>query len=143
MKEKDKAIFGSAEETRFPTDEEVALLLKDSPNISATGANKFKFGFSTENLDNHWTGGDSDHSREYLSYTKDQYAQEALNLIQSPTSSVILGHKNNKGQIIRYDNSKNNYVKGHPDIGIVTMFKPKIGVQYYLYQKQKDMEGES
>jgi hypothetical protein len=28
--------------------EEIALLLKDSPDISATGANKFKFGFSDE-----------------------------------------------------------------------------------------------
>ena len=112
--------------------------LKDSSDISGCGVNIFKFGFSEENLDTHWTGGDSDHSREYLSYTKEQYAQEALELVQSATSDTILGYKNKLGQIIRYDTVKNNFVKGHPNVGIVTMFKPTIKTQYFHFQKQKD-----
>ena len=135
MEEKDKIIFGNTEESRFPTDEEIALLLKDNPNISAAGANEFKFGFSPENLDNHWTGGDSDHSREYLSYTKEQYAKEALDLVQSAVNDTILGYKNKYGQVIRYDRIKNNFVVGHPDIGIATMFKPPDRREYFDRQK--------
>ena len=105
--------------------------LKNNPEISAEGVNIFKAGFSEENLDLHWTGGDSDHSREYLSYSKEQYAKEALDLIQSATNDTILGYKNRYNQVVRYDKLKNNYVKGHPDIGIATMFKPDDGLSYF------------
>jgi len=105
--------------------------LKDNPDISSTGVNEFKSGFSERNLDRHWVGGESDHSKEYKNYTKEQYASEALDLVQSTTNSTIEGHKNKNGQVIRYDKKNNNYVKGHPDVGIATMFKPKDGIEYY------------
>jgi len=110
--------------------------LEDSPNISATGMNKFKKGFSKANLDRHWVGGDSDHSNQYPGYTKQQYAAEALKLIQNETSDTIKGYKNDLGQVVRYDTANNNYVKGHPDFGIASMFKPDNGIEYYnKYEK--------
>ena len=63
---------------------------KDNTNISGSGVNIFKSGFSEENLDRHWTHGESDYSREYLSYTKEQ----------SATSDTVLGYKNSIGQVI-------------------------------------------
>ena len=110
--------------------------IKDSPTILGRGANIFKYGFSEENLNEHWTHGKSDHSREYLSYTKEQYAQEALDLAQSATSDTILGYKNSIGQVVRYDKIKNNFVKGHPEFGIVTMFKPRIMLEYFKIMEQ-------
>ena len=110
--------------------------IKDNPNISGSGVNIFRYGFSEENLNEHWTHGESDHSREYLSYTKEQYAQEALDLVQSATSDTILGYKNSIGQVVRYDKNKNNFVKGHPEVGIVTMFKPNAELVYFEKLKQ-------
>ena len=105
--------------------------LSDRPTISATGANEFGRGFSETNLDDHWVGGDHDHSGEYPGYTKEQYAQEALQLAQSATNDIIKGYKNELGQVARFDTTNGNYVKGHPDWGIATMFKPKKGIEYY------------
>jgi hypothetical protein len=107
-------------------------------NISGSGINVFNFGFSEENLNDHWTNGRSDHSREYFSYTKEQYAQEALDLIQSATSDTILGYKNNSGQIVRYDIVKNNFVKGHVNIGIATMFKPIDKINYFFAEESRE-----
>jgi len=108
-------------------------MAKNIFNISGRGANIFEKGFSEENLNEHWTGGDSDHSREYF---KEQYAQEALDLMQSATSDTILGYKNALGQIVRYDKVKNNFVKGHPNEGIATMFKPYDKLAYFENLKQ-------
>jgi hypothetical protein len=105
--------------------------LRDNPSISATGANTFKQGFSQENLDQHWNGGYHDHSGEYPGYAKEQYAQEALALVQSATSDTVYGYKNNNGQVIRFDSINGNFVKGHPEWGIATMFKPIDGAEYY------------
>ena len=105
--------------------------MEDNPNISATGANEFKAGFSKANLDRHWVGGDSDHSEQYPGYSKSQYAEAALSLVQSETSDTVKGYKNKYGQVARYDITNNNYVKGHPDVGIATMFKPDDGIEYY------------
>jgi pyocin large subunit-like protein len=128
------AITKNTEEKQPITDEEVASLLKDNSNISAIGANKFKFGFSFENLEIHW----EKHCMDYPGYTKEQYAEEALKLIQLPVNASILGYKNNKGQVIRYDINSKNFAKGHPDIGIVTMYKPDDGIDYYYDRKNKE-----
>jgi pyocin large subunit-like protein len=111
--------------------------LDDNPSISGGGVNKFIIGFTPENLSRHWRGGISDHSWQYPNYTKERYAKEALDLIQSAVSNTITGYKNNLGQVIRYDTIKNNFVIGHPDIGIATMFKPVGGIEYY-YEKAGD-----
>jgi hypothetical protein len=111
--------------------------LENNPNISGGGENKFEAGFSHENLARHWRGGASDHSWQYPGYTKERYAKEALSLIQSATSNTVVGYKNELGQIVRYDTVANNFVIGHPGIGIATMFKPTQGIEYY-YEKAGD-----
>ncbi|MCL2225394.1 MAG: hypothetical protein FWB96_10565 [Defluviitaleaceae bacterium] len=111
--------------------------MEDSPNISGGGKNVFNIGFTPENLARHWRGGISDHSWQYHGYTKERYAAEALDLIQSSTNDTIVGYKNELGQVIRYDTTENNFVIGHPNIGIATMFKPTNGIEYY-YEKAGD-----
>lgn len=103
----------------------------NSGKVSATGANKFSKGFSKRNLNEHY-GGSHDHSKEYPGMTKQQYAQRALELIQKPTGGDIRGYKLPNGQIARYDKKSNDYVKGKPNEGIATMFKPVDGEAYYL-----------
>ncbi|MDR2167609.1 MAG: hypothetical protein LBE35_07155 [Clostridiales bacterium] len=112
--------------------------MENNRNISATGANKFDVGFAKSNLDTHWKGGASDHSKEYPGYTKEQYAKEALDLIQSAVTNGIEGYKNSRGQIVRYDFGRNNFVKGHPNIGIATMFKPDLGAIYFYKEKERE-----
>ncbi len=104
---------------------------------SATGANVFKRGFSKRNLDAHF-GGSHDHSHEYPDMTKDQYAERAMTLIQSPVGKGILGYKNAKGQVARFDTETGDFVKGHPDKGIATMFKPARGKEYFDDWKGKE-----
>lgn len=112
--------------------------LQSSPDgVSATGENRFKRGFSESNLKEHWDGK-SAHKNEYPGFTKEQYAERALELIQMPTSENILGYKNAAGQIIRYDRTTNDFVKGKPSIGIATMFKPTDGEKYYQRCKKKE-----
>ena len=101
--------------------------MKNSPAISGSGANEFRSGFSKENLDNHW----KKHFEEYKGYTKEQYAQGALDLVQTATSETILGYKNARGQVVRYDMESGNFVKGHPEIGISTMYRPKNGIEHF------------
>lgn len=111
-------------------------IMKSSTEISAVGANKFDKGFSKHNLDEHW-GGSHDHSAEYPDFTKEQYAERALQLIQSEADGKnILGYKNESGQIARYDVKNNDYVIGRPSQGIATMFKPKRKSVYFHNRKQ-------
>jgi len=113
-------------------------IIKDE--ISALGANKFEQGFSEENLDRHW-GGISDHSSEYKGFTREQYAQRALELVQSAADGKnILGYKLSDGTVVRYDVKTFDFVKGHPKYGIYTMFKPN-NKSAYFHQKKKDEGG--
>lgn len=98
--------------------------------VSAKGANKFEIGFSKQKLNNHWQNGRT-HKEEYPGFTKEQYAARALELIQKPCGNGIEGYKNKRGEVCRYDAKENDYVKGNPQKGINTMFKPKDGVEYY------------
>lgn len=110
-----------------------------SGSVSATGENYFNRGFSKHNLEKHW-GGSSDHSAQYPNYTREQYAERALQLIQSKADGKnILGYKNALNEIVRYDVNTNDFVKGNPKIGIKTMFKPKNEQKYY--ESRKRMEG--
>lgn len=98
--------------------------------VSAKGTNKFEIGFSKQKLNNHWQNGRT-HKEEYPGFTKEQYAARALELIQKPCGNGIEGYKNKRGEVCRYDAKENDYVKGNPQKGINTMFKPKDGVEYY------------
>lgn len=113
-------------------------ILQFSQKVSSTGENKFLRGFSEKNLDSHW-GGTHDHSHQYPGMTKEQYAQRAMNLVQSAANGKdILGYQNARGQIVRYDLKNNDFVKGNPAQGIATMFKPDGGVSYFDKWKIKE-----
>lgn len=118
----------TANGARFPIDED---------GISATGPNKFTQGFSQRNLEAHWDGTHG-HSRQYPGMTMQEYAKRALELIQKPVRGNVLGYKNAQGQIVRYDRETNDFVKGHPSLGIATMFKPAAGEAYFLRKKEQE-----
>lgn len=108
--------------------------------ISALGENKFECGFTPENLDRHW-GGVSDHSEEYPEFTKEQYGQRALELVQSAADGKnILGYKLSDGTVVRYDVKTYDFVKGHPKYEIYTMFKPSSKSNYF-HRKKRDEGG--
>ena len=114
----------------------------DYVEISAAGVNKFKKGFSDENLRNHWYGNTEkkihSHIDEYPGFTMKQYAQRALELIQAPVGNGVLGYESKDNKIVRYDTKTNDYVKGNPKTGIATMFKPKAGKRYFDGRKLKE-----
>lgn len=63
-----------------------------------------------------------------------------LNFWKKPTSETILGHIDKIGYVTRYDKETNDFAKGHPYKGIVTMFKPIDGENYYLRALKGDLE---
>ena len=138
---KERTDFNEAEHPRDKngqfTDGNASKTGGSSSQVSATGANKFEVGFTAKNLDKHW-GGKSDHSPQYPNMTKEQYAERALSLIQSPTSKTILGYKTPRGEVVRYDTQSGDFVKGFPKTGIKTMFKPDDAEDYFLRHKRID-----
>ncbi len=112
---------------------------RNKPKVSATGRNVFKKGFNSKTLDEHW-GGSHDHSAEYPYFTKEQYAAHALELVQSAADGKkILGYQANGKTVVRYDVKNNDFVKGSPETGIATMFKPESGSAYF--HRRKRIEG--
>lgn len=63
-----------------------------------------------------------------------------MELIQMPTGGNIIGHKDEKEIITRYNVETNEFVKGRPDRGIYTLFKPDDGIEYYNRKKKGDVE---
>ena len=60
--------------------------------LNASGSNLDLLGFSQKNLDKHFGSGlESDHSDQYPNFTKEQYAQRALDLAQSAVGDGIEG----------------------------------------------------
>lgn len=108
---------------------------------SPTGANKLLVrGFpNKQKLNNHWQNGRT-HEKEYPNFTKEQYQQRALELIEMPVGGNILGHVDKEGVIIRYDKETNDFVKGVIEKGIRTMFKPTDGIKYYMDKRKGDLE---
>lgn len=80
------------------------------------------------------------HLHEYPGFTEEQYIAHAMELIQKPTGNGILGHIDKDGIITRYDVRTNDYVKGRPDRGIYTMYKPVDGKAYYDRMYKGDLE---
>ena len=110
-------------------------------NISPTGKNKFLVrGFKNRQaLMNHWQNGRT-HSEEYPNFTMEQYEQRAIELLEESTSENILGHADKNGYITRYDKQNNDFAKGNPLKGVVTMFKPIDGENYYFRALKGDLE---
>lgn len=117
---------------------------KSEMRSSAKGANKFAKGFSTANLKAHFgSGGEHDHIKQYPGVTREQYAQMALDLVQKEVGGSVKGYKNKLGQVVRYDSATGDFVKGHPDKGIATMFKPDNGDDYFdRWNKKEGIEDE-
>jgi hypothetical protein len=112
--------------------------LNSFPKISPTGKNQFLHGFTGRNLDKHWAGGKSDHSKQYPGVTREQYAKRALDLARSAVDGKkIFGFSTKDGAVVRYDAKENDFVKCYSDTGIATMFKPKDGFRYYLRKKRE------
>ncbi|MBO4401689.1 MAG: hypothetical protein J5809_07570 [Selenomonadaceae bacterium] len=109
--------------------------------VSPTGANEFVVrGFKNrQKLMNHWQNGRT-HREEYPYFTMEQYERRAIELAESAVGENILGHVDKDGYITRYDKLTNDFVKGHPYRGIVTMFKPIDGENYYLRALKGDLE---
>lgn len=106
--------------------------------VSARGSNKFKSGFSDENLNIHW----GKHKGEYPGMAKAQYAKRALDLVQKPCGGNILGYLSKKGRVVRYDKATGDFVSGHPDVGIATMMNltNKGGIKRFSYLKKRDQK---
>ncbi len=123
---------GSGGQSKAESQKKESAREPQEAKVSATGSNKFKKGFSKNNLDKHFgKGGKSDHSVQYPDMTKAQYAKRALQLVQSATSDTILGYKTPENEVVRYDKITNDFTKGHPEKGIKTMFKPDDGEEYF------------
>lgn len=107
--------------------------------VSATGYNKFEQGFTDKNLERHIK---KHGQKDYPNFTKEDYNRYALDLIQQSVSDDVLGYKTSDGAVVRYRVSTNDFVKGYPDTGIATMYKPKgnpeKGLKYYQSQLQKE-----
>lgn len=141
-----KTLFGIAKENGEQAKYEAALaksakgdiIIQSGNNISATGANKFDKGFTEANLKRHIMK----HGSEYPKMTDEEYNEYALKLIQQPTSENVLGYKTANGAVVRYKKETNDFVKGYPETGISTLFKPKNdpkkGYQYYKNQVKKE-----
>ena len=110
-------------------------------NISPSGENKFFIrGFKNrQKLLNHWQNGRT-HKDEYPNFTMQEYEQHALELLEKPVSENILGHADKNNYLVRYDRQNNDFAKGHPYKGILTMFKPDDGENYYYKALKGDIE---
>ena len=112
---------------------------------SGTGANPEIPGFSVRNLEKHFGSGlESDHCEQYVGFTKEQYAQRAVELARSPVGDGIEGYKSVKGKfagsIVRYDTSTNDWVRAYTASGVATMFKPDEGAEYFEIIAKMEME---
>lgn len=113
--------------------------LHSSQKISATGANRFEKGFTKKNLDRHLK---KHGAKDYPGMTAEEYNRRALDLVQSPVSKDVLGYKTMDGAVVRYRISTNEFVKGYPQGGIATMYKPKgdpkKGIKYFLNKQMEE-----
>ena len=105
---------------------------------SAQGANKFtKYGFMNRNKE-------KEHEKHLSEFeditTMEQYIARGMALVQMPVGGDILGHKDKNEIITRYNVRTNEFVKGRPDRGIYTFYKPKDKKKYYDVMKRKDLE---
>lgn len=139
-----EAIIEKAEwnETLHPRDKNGRFAgISGENEPSASGSNKLETTdfASKQKLKNHW----KDHKEQYEKdgiKTEEDYKNRAVFLLQSATSKTIQGHIDRFGYIIRYDTEKNDFVKGSIKKGVITMFKPDNGYDYYEHNRKEDLE---
>lgn len=139
-----EAIIEKAEwnENLHPRDENGRFVGGGSENEpSASGPNKLeKTDFeSKQKLNNHWGEHKGQYEKDGIKTVKD-YKDRAVSLLQSATSKTIHGHTDRFGHIIRYDTEKNDFVKGSIKKGVITMFKPDAGNDYYEQNRKEDLK---
>lgn len=79
------------------------------------------------------------HGNEFGDITSEQYQKLAASLLAEPKSEAILGYETEHRRV-RYDIENNIYALGNPKTGkITTMFKPKVGKEYFDGEFSKDM----
>jgi len=111
---------------------------ENSKGFSANDENPSIPPMSESNLNKHWGSGfNSDHSKQYPNFTKEQYANRALELARSKTSDNIIGYISDNGSIVRYDIQNNDWVRAY-GTGPATLFKPSRGIDYYNDVKKSD-----
>ena len=106
--------------------------------VSPSGANVFEAQWFTseKGLNNHW----EDHKKNYSGLNEEQYVKKALKLVQKPTGNGILGHATVDGGVVRYNTATNDFVKGRPKRGIISMYKPDLKQKYYENERKKALE---
>ena len=109
---------------------------------SPSGANTFKVqGFRSEKaLSEHYDKHGEEYKDDDRVKSKKDFKKVALDLVQAATGGDIMGHIDKSGYVIRYDKAHNDYVKGNPEKGIFTMFKPTDGQAYYDGMREEDVK---
>lgn len=113
----------------------------DNVTPSPSGSNRLQVrGFSSrQKLMNHWKNGRT-HQEEYPGFTMEQYVERAVRLAEMPTGGDILGHIDKDGIVVRYDRKENDFVKASVKKGLLTMFKPTTGEDYYRSMREGDLK---
>lgn len=128
----------------------ISVGVRNTPKASAKGANKltvqdFKDGTRGKTHDK-W-GVAKAHVLKHVLQSKEYsdeeiYLSRALELAQKPAMGNIVGYARKDGKtFVRYDKATNELVVAvvGPDGGIVTLFHPDKGKQYYEEQMQDDL----
>lgn len=126
----------------------ISLGVRNAPKASASGANKlivqdFKDG---SNAGDKWKNA-RHHVKKHTGKGKDfpneeMYLGRAIELAQKPVGGNIIGYARKDGKtFVRYDKNTNEYVIAvvGSEGGVVTLYKPTEGIQYYYNNKQDDL----
>ncbi len=106
---------------------------KASSAPSATGANKLARGFTPSRAKEH----EKHRKAQYPDLSPKQYEQRGVDLCEQKVGGDIDGFLDNAGNIVRYRNSTNELAIGHPQNGLITLYKPKKDTETgYAYFKK-------
>ena len=100
---------------------------------SATGANKLARGFTPSRAKEH----EKHRKAQYPDLSPKQYEQRGVALCEQKVGGDIDGFLDNAGNIVRYRKSTNELAIGHPQNGLITLYKPKKDAETgYAYFKK-------
>lgn len=103
---------------------------------SATGANKLSRGFTPSAAKLH----EKHRKEQYSDLSPKEYEKRGISLVEQPVGGDVDGFIDNDGNIVRYRKSTNEFAKGHPQRGLMTLYKPKgnaeNGYRYFLSKKE-------
>lgn len=109
---------------------------RESNAPSATGANKLSRGFTPSAAKLH----EKHRKEQYSDLSPKEYEKRGISLVEQPVGGDVDGFIDNDGNIVRYRKSTNEFAKGHPQRGLMTLYKPKgnaeNGYRYFLSKKE-------